>query len=218
MDPDDRPGAVLETRVEPDGRRARRERGRAAVIDAFFALLDDGHPSPSIETLVERSGVSPSSVFRYFDNVDDLRHQVIEVHFARHARLFDLPDQDGAPAQARIRGLVTARLELHEATAPVARLARARAHDHPLIQTTLHQLRERFSDQVATHLAPELNRCRPAAAADLVGLVATLTSFEAWDLLVDAGRTRRQIQRAWITGLEALVAPPASDEPGRVRP
>ena len=58
-----------------DGRRARRERGRSAVIDAAFALAEEGKIPLTTELVAERSGVSAASIFRYFDGLDDLQYQ-----------------------------------------------------------------------------------------------------------------------------------------------
>lgn len=188
-----------------DGRRARRDRGRAAVIQAFFDLLDEGHTAPGTEAIVQRSGVSLASIFRYFESLDDLQHQVVDAHFDRSAHLFRVPGAGRGTLDVRIRTLVRARLDLHEATAPVARLARARSSEQPVVATGLHRVRAALSDQVEDHFAPELATHQPSKSADLVALIASLTSFEAWDLLVETGRTRRQIQRAWTLGLHALI-------------
>lgn len=193
---------------KPDGRKLRRERGRAAVINAFFALLAEDQRPPTAEALVAQSGISQSSLFRYFDNLDDLQRQAIDTHFARYAERFALPAQDGSPVDVRIKGLVAARLVLHETVAPVARLARSRALEHPMLATTLHVTRQGLTAQVTAHFAPELDALTPAAAGDLVDVIATLTSFEAWELLAETGRTRRQIQRAWTTALTTLLAAP----------
>ena len=63
------------------------------------------------------------------------------------------------------------------------------------------------SSQVTDHFAAEVTRLTPALADDVLVLITSLTSFEAWDLLASAhGRSRHQIRRAWISGLDALLA------------
>lgn len=146
-------------------------------------------------------------IFRYFESLDDLQRQVVDAHFDRSAHHSQVPGLGDGSLEVRIRSLVRARLDLHEATAPVARLARARTSQQPVVASSLHQVRAALHDQVADHFAPELAVRPPAESADLVALVASLTSFEAWDLLGDSGRTRRQIQRAWTLGLQALLGP-----------
>ncbi|MEM7324954.1 MAG: TetR family transcriptional regulator, partial [Actinomycetota bacterium] len=53
-----------------DGRTARRERGRLAVIDAAFRLLESGEPATT-ERLAAEAGTSTSSLYRYFDDLAD---------------------------------------------------------------------------------------------------------------------------------------------------
>lgn len=189
-----------------DGRRARRERNRLLVIDSMFALLSEGHVPPSVDDVAARSGVSVSSVFRYFDGLDDLHEQTIERYFERFAALFELPDPAGT-AEGRIRTFVDARLDLYGTIAPIARMARLRAPEHPRIATTLHATRAHLAAQVRTHFAPDLGACTAAEADDRVAVIDSLTSFEAWDLLRAVhGRSRRQMERAWTAALRALLA------------
>ena len=58
--------------AESDGRRLRRGRNRDAVVRALLALYNEGNLNPSTEEIALRSGVSARSLFRYFDDVDDL--------------------------------------------------------------------------------------------------------------------------------------------------
>lgn len=198
---------VVEERVIADGRRARRERNRAAVVEAMFELIGEGHTPPSVDALSERAGVSVSSVFRYFDNLDDLLQQTVSRYFERFAPLFDVPAVADGDLDDRIAALVDARLGLYEAIHPIARVARVRAPDQPQLATVLAQTRQTFAAQVREHLAPDLAERSPADADDRVALVDTVTSFESWDLLTGThGRSRRQVRRAWIAGLRALLS------------
>lgn len=189
-----------------DGRRLRRERGREAVIDALYDLLAEG-TTPTTDALVARSGVSLSSIFRYFASIDDLQRQAIDRHFERSAGLFEVPAIGEGEQADRIRRWVDARLTLYEAIAPIGRLARARAHDHQLLADTLRAARRRFAEQAADHFAPEVAARTRAQGDDLVAIISSLTSFEAWDLLTTGeGRSRAQLRRAWASALAALLA------------
>ena len=128
VSPEVEPGAAA---VPIDGRRARRERGRAAVVDALFELLQERHTLPGVEAIAERAGVSVSSVFRYFDGLDDLREHTIERYFERFAPLFEVPQLGEGPLRQRIARLVEARLDLYDAIAPMAHIARLRALEMP---------------------------------------------------------------------------------------
>lgn len=191
-----------------DGRRARRERNRLAVIDALFELLEEGAPLPSVEDVAAQAGVSVSSVFRYFDSVDDLHERTIERYFERFAPLFEVPAAEGG-RDGRIAALVEARLDLYEAIAPIARMARVRAVEQPRIARELVRVRRAMAEQVHRHLAPDLSGLTRARADDRVVLVDSLTTFESWDLLTGThGRSRARVRRAWTAGIAALLEVP----------
>lgn len=191
-----------------DGRRARRERGREAVIDAMLDMLLEGGSTPTTDAVAERAGVSVASLFRYFDSLDDLRHRATLRFLERHAPLYEVPDIGEGPLQGRIEGFVEARVALHEAVEPIARVVRVRAVEHPDLADTLRATRLRMADQVRAHFSPELSTLTRVAAEDLVGTVAALTAFEAWDHQHhDLSRSRHQITRSWEAALRALLAP-----------
>jgi len=88
-----------------------------------------------------------------------------------------------------------------------ARMARARAVDSPRLARTLDQTRSMQAGLVRTHFTTELGSLTPARGDDLVMLIDSMTSFEAWDLLrTTHRRSRPQIRRAWLVGLKALCA------------
>lgn len=203
------PGDVPESTTAPsDGRRARRERNRTAVVDAMFELIREGDLPPSVGDVAARAGVSVSSVFRYFENLDDLHRETVRRYFERYAPLFDVPGAPDGSTEDRIAAWVDARLDLYETIGPIARLSRVRALDHPQLAEALAETRQGFADQARDHFRPELDACTPADADDRVALVDALTSFESWDLLQGThDRTRAQLRRAWVSGLSAVLAP-----------
>ncbi len=195
----------MPTETTIDGRRARRDRNRTAVIDALFALLLEG-VRPSTEEIAARAGVSVSSLFRYFDSIDDLQRQTIDVHFERFGPLFDVPSIGAGDRDGRIDRFVDARIELHATVAPIARLARARAFDQPVIAETLAQARRRLATQIGEHFAAELEVASSDAAEDVADAIDGLTSFEAWDLLSNThGRSAEQIRRAWTAAIRSVL-------------
>src|SRR6476469_4717258 len=117
---------LAETQV--DGRRLRREQNREAVIDALVALFAEGSYTPSSSEIAERAGISPRSLFRYFDDVDDLNRTAVERHINAHRALFDVPVRPDEPTADKIERFIDARVRLHEAVAPGARAARLQAH------------------------------------------------------------------------------------------
>lgn len=200
-----------ETESEPgepvDGRRARRMRGRAAVVEATIDLVLEGFSPPSVEQVADRAGVSTASVFRYFDTLDELRDETTHRYFQRFAHLLDIPDIGAGTLEARIKRFVDIRHELYTATAPMARLVRNRAPKVAALHDTLRRHRATMADDIRRHFATELDHLGGALRGEIVGTIATLTSFEAWsELTEDHRRTPAQIRRGWTRALSLILA------------
>ncbi|HSP28240.1 MAG TPA: TetR/AcrR family transcriptional regulator [Ilumatobacteraceae bacterium] len=187
-----------------DGRRARRERGRVAVIDAMFELLQEGKVPPAVELIADRSGVSVASIFRYFQGIDDLQFQTYQRFRERFEPLVRI-GVDG-DLTARTNALVQSRLDLYEQAGAIMAVGRLRALEHqPLVEASA-QMRGVLADQVRTTFAHETAGSSPARAADLVAVIDALTSLESWDVMRKThARSRSQIARAWAQGIRALV-------------
>jgi AcrR family transcriptional regulator len=174
---------VTATSSELDGRRARRGRNREAVVDALLELFREGQLNPSVAAVAERSGVSLRSVFRYFDDLDEMGRIAIGRHLDSVGHLFDLPGIGEGSRADRIDALVTQRLALYERVAPVMRAALIRAPFQPVISTALARRRAFLRDQVASQFAPELAQVSGAEAASVLAGADVLTSFESMELL-----------------------------------
>ena len=68
---------------ETDGRRLRRALNREAVVDALLDLYSEGNLRPSTDEIAERAGISPRSLFRYFEDSDDLAGEAVSRQLER---------------------------------------------------------------------------------------------------------------------------------------
>jgi TetR/AcrR family transcriptional regulator, regulator of autoinduction and epiphytic fitness len=195
---------AAETR--PDGRRARRERGRVAVIDAMFELMQDGKVPPAIDLVAERSGVSVASIFRYFDGLHDLQYQTFQRFRERFEPLVQpIADGDMAPQQ-RVAAFVGARLDLYEQAGAIMAVGRLRALEHQPLVEAAAQMRGVLADQVRATFATETATSSPGRTADLVAVIDALTSLESWDVMRKThSRSRVQIAQSWQHGIRALI-------------
>ena len=187
-----------------DGRHARRERGRTAVIDAVFELAEEGKIPPTAELVAERSGVSVASIFRYFDGLDDLQ---VHAHRRFRERFAPLVAAVGDGSRTdRIAALVESRLDLYEQAGAIMALGRLRALEHePLLEAST-ETRAALAGQVRTTFEPELRCNSPGRVAELVAVIDAFTSLEAWDVMRRThARSRPQIATSWRRGLDALI-------------
>lgn len=194
---------MTETIVEVDGRRLRREQNRAAVLDALVKLFGEGTYEPSSAQIAERAGLSPRSLFRYFEDVDDLSQAAIECQQQAARPLLDLPVDPSASTGAKARAVAERRVDLFEAIAPGARAARVCAHRHPVVAQQLREARGFLRRQLRQVFEPELADER----AVLLAAVDALCSFETYELMrADQGLSRAKTIAALAAALEALLA------------
>lgn len=170
--------------VDEDGRHARRDRNKYAVVDAYLDLVRAGQPRPSVAEVAERSGVSHRSVFRYFADKDELARTAIERQQVFAQPLLALEVGPDAPFDERLPRFIDRRLQLFEALAPVARLSRSIAHVQPIIASQLSTNRQFFRSQIAHLFSPELDAMDSDDAAAALASLDVVCSFEAVDLLV----------------------------------
>jgi TetR/AcrR family transcriptional regulator of autoinduction and epiphytic fitness len=67
-----RPGASAPAAAVVDGRHARSERSRQAMVDALLDLLRSGTLRPSSAQIAERAGVTQRTLFNQFGDMDSL--------------------------------------------------------------------------------------------------------------------------------------------------
>jgi AcrR family transcriptional regulator len=193
--------------VEPDGRRARREQNRGAVLDALAELYREGVYEPSAAQIAERAGLSPRSLFRYFDDVDDLNRATIDQQLARARPLLAVDARPEDPPATKVERLVEARLRLYESIAPAARAARICAWRHPVLARQVTSSRSYLRHQVERLFGPELTAMGTERAAAAVATTEVLCSFEGSELLrVDQGLTREQAAAALVQALLPVLA------------
>jgi AcrR family transcriptional regulator len=186
------------TVADVDGRRARRAHNRDAVVDALIELFDEGLYQPSSAEIAERAGLSPRSLFRYFDDVDDLNRAAIERELGAALPLLDLALPADATLDDKIDRIVDSRSRLFETIAPAARAARIAAHRRPIVATHLRDSRAFLRGQVYELFS--------SYGAELLPALDALCSFETYELLrYDQRLSRPQTTTALTTALRALL-------------
>ena len=168
--------AIEDERI--DGRSLRSVRSRRAVAEAFLDLLDEGVLQPTAQQVSERSGVSPSTIFRTFDDLDGMYAEAFSVQVERVAHLLvTVPDR--GPLDERLRKLIRARTRLYEELAPALRF-QARATVPVSGQWSNRSAANAIlRDEVAKVFALELADA-PVGALDSLD---ALTSWEMWERL-----------------------------------
>jgi AcrR family transcriptional regulator len=192
--------------AHPDGRRARRDRNREAVVDAYLDLVNEGHLEPSVAEVAERSGVSHRSVFRYFSDRESLVQAGIQCQIRRVEPLLALPVTADMPLDERIAGFARQRVTMLERISPVARLTRLRVNQSEQLAAIVDQARTFFRNQARQLFQPELDALDPDTASDVLATIAVLTSFETFDLLARAQQMPHdRVERIFRRSITAVL-------------
>lgn len=165
-----------------DGRAARAERTRAAVVDALLDLIEAGDLSPTAQAVAERAGVSLRIVYHHFDDGAALFAAAAARHSRRTLADFKPVGGDG-PLAARLDAFVAQRIVVYQRIYNVRRAARLHEHRVPAIGQTLAFVRALKREEAARVFAAELERLPPAVRRERAHALGAVTSFNTWESL-----------------------------------
>ena len=193
-----------------DGRHLRRDRNRTAVVEALLELYAEGNLDPGSVEIAERAGLSPRSLFRYFDDVDDLCHEAVMARQRTLMPLLVIQAVASDPLSVRVDAFLRQRATIFVTMGNVGRVARLRAPFLPVIATELAVARQFLRNQIGKLFAAELSALGETAAAATLMAIDVLTTFDANELFVgDQHLEPQQIQG----NLRAVMLSLLSDAP-----
>ena len=190
-----------------DGRTLRRSRNRDAVIASLLDLIREGKLNPGAAEIAERAGVSHRSVFRYFDDLNDLVRTAIRQDFLAAEPLIEIPNIGEGTLEERAANLVEARLALYEYVRGTALVARMRAGSMPDIDAELVTVNMFYREQLRQQFEEELDAWSQNETESIVDACLVLTSFDSFDLHRQMlGHDVDDIRASWTTSLVALLS------------
>jgi TetR/AcrR family transcriptional regulator of autoinduction and epiphytic fitness len=173
----------IEASNRVDGRSARSERTRRAIVAAHLALIDEGDLKPTGERIAERAGVSLRTLWTNFKDMETLFAATGELVKERQDAVYRRIEPE-LPLAERVDEFCTQRVTVLEMLAPSARAS---------------ALREPFSGQLRINRARNIARARrqieetfevELAAADerdqLVDAITVASTWSAWSMMRDA--------------------------------
>ena len=190
-----------------DGRVLRRERNRSEIVDALLDLLHEGHMDVSAATIARRAGLSERSIFRYFDDLDDLYRAVCAVQFERERKHAEIDSFRTGSTADKIDHFVAQRVRLFTSIGNVGRASRVFAHRNLVIAKQLKRARTLLHRQVADHFADEL-AALPARERDHVATtIDSLSNFESFTIMRnDYDMTIAAITSTLTTGIRKALS------------
>ncbi len=166
-----------------DGRTARRNRNRDAVLDAMIALTGESDEEPAVELIAERAGVSYRSVYRYFEDRTELMLAAIARVMGDVWPIFDIEQLGEGRFDERISRFISSRLGAYRQLAPLTRLAIRRSLTEPAVLTEVDNVRTFLQGQLVTQFAPELDHLEASERELVVAALDVMFQFEALEFL-----------------------------------
>lgn len=182
-----------------DGRSARRERNRDAVLDALVELTTEGEDDPSIDDIADRAGVSYRSVYRYFKDRSEMMDEATDRVMAWIQPLLlnaSGPVAPNDPLDHRIDSIVDARVEVYFQIADMVRQAMIQSFSNRKIDEHFRNARRLSRRQVHDRFHSELKLFTPQECELRISSIDQVLSFLAIDYIVnERNHTREELER-----------------------
>jgi len=169
-----------------DGRRRRAADNRIKTAKAMFDLIRETGEVPTAKEVADRARLSRRTVFRLFEDLEDVQRAAMEMQRAEVMERFPPPLSRGS-LDERIHALVEHRSALYEYIMPLRRVAERLKHRNALVRESQAKNRRLARAHLLALFAKELP-ADPAAREALVDGLLVATAWSAWAHLRDDHR------------------------------
>jgi len=166
-----------------DGRSLRRERNRQDIVNALLDLIENGETEISAALIASKAGLSERSIFRYFDDVNDLYRSVCDLAFSKEIEYALIDDAGVGSLDTKIENFVNQRVRIYTMNEKIAPAARSFAFKNPIIKNQLVVGRKLLRNQIITHFSEELSAFDKQQQQVAVAIIDSLTTFEYYDMM-----------------------------------
>ncbi|GIJ46895.1 hypothetical protein Val02_37810 [Virgisporangium aliadipatigenens] len=177
---------MADTQAPPgriDGRAARAERTRRAIVDAHLALIDEGNLKPTGERIAERAGVSLRTLWTNFKDMETLFAATSERVTERQNAIYR-PVPPDLPLTRRVEEFCAQRVRMLEMLAPSARASAVRQPFSKELRAARRRNIARVRSEIETLFAEELEIAGDGRA-ELLNSLTVASTFAAWSMMRD---------------------------------
>ena len=173
----------MSERVRVDGRTARAQRTRAAIVDAHLGLLARGDLKPTGERIADAAGVSLRTLWTSFKDMETLFAAAGQRLIERQLDVFQ-PIDPALPLSERVEAFCRQRARMLEILTPAARAAVLYEPFSAALRRNRTIELGRVRDEIVVLFGAELAAAGDGAEELLHALHVTST-FASWNVLRD---------------------------------
>jgi len=166
-----------------DGRSARSERTRRAIVAAHLDLIDEGDLKPTGERIAERAGVSLRTLWTNFKDMETLFAATGELVREKQDSI-DRPISPELPLTQRVEEFCQQRSEVLEMLAPSARASQLREPFSAQLRKNRAGNIARVTRQLEEVFAPEITMAG-ASREQLLNALTVACTWSAWSMMRD---------------------------------
>ena len=160
-----------------DGRTARSERTRNAIVDAHVSLITDGDMRPTADRIAKLAGVSLRALWSHFADMEALMTASAQRILDRRDAAFE-PVPPDLPLTERIDAYCRQRARLNDLVAPAARASALKEPFSPALQRYRRTHVERVRDELSALFAAEID-----GDTELLNALTAVSMWNTWDTM-----------------------------------
>jgi AcrR family transcriptional regulator len=197
--------AVPVTDPTIDGRTARAQRTRRAIVDALLALIEDGDLAPTAPRIADRAGVSLRSIYQHFEDLEALFGAASGLYTDRVLAMATPIEPEG-PLPDRLDAFTVQRARILEAVTPVRRAALLQEPFSAQLRETRRRMEALGRAEIARVFAAELGRVPPADRREVHAALEAASGWSAWEHLRTTGRSVDEVERVMHRTMCAVLS------------
>jgi AcrR family transcriptional regulator len=187
-----------------DGRTARAQRTRQAIVDALLALIDDGELAPTAPRIAQRAGVSLRSIYQHFEDLEALFGAASARQIERVLDMATRIPPEG-DVEARVEAFTVQRARILEAMTPVRRAALLQEPFSAQLRDSRRRMESLGRSEIGHLFASELDRLAPADRKEVHAGLEVASGWAAWDHMRATGLGTDEARRVMRRTMLALL-------------
>ncbi|MGA5301651.1 TetR/AcrR family transcriptional regulator [Nucisporomicrobium flavum] len=185
-----------------DGRTARSERTRSAIVEAHVALIREGDLRPTADRIAKQAGVSLRALWSHFADMEALFAASGQLILEQRDETYE-PVPTDLPLERRIEAYCHQRARMLEQIAPIAKASSLKEPFSPALQSYRRTHIQRVRDELRTLFAREIGDDEA-----LLNALTAAAMWPTWGTLRDAMGLDVDAARQILTrSVTALLTP-----------